>query len=277
MKSGVPAWVLWSGRFAMALFCLAPCYWALNGVFQEPARLFQSPPAYFPTVPSLEHLRDVFRRPEFLRSVWNSVVVAGGATLAGVAVGALAACALARFRMRGRRAILVGVLCLTIFPQLMLVGPIRNLLSSAGLHNTPWGLILADLAIVVPFSIWVLTRFFESLPADLESAASIDGATPLQTFLHILLPLSYPGLLTTVLLVFIATWNEYLFALSFTVTDAARTAPVVIANFAGGTLHESPWGSILAASMLVSVPLIALVLLFQERIGSGISASATQG
>jgi trehalose/maltose transport system permease protein len=166
---------------------------------------------------------------------------------------------------------------MTMFPQIAVLGGLFMLLRQAGLFNTHLGLILSYLLFTLPFTVWVLVGYFKGLPRELEEAAYVDGATPLQTLVRIMLPLTGPGLVTTGLLAFIAAWNEYLFALTFTVGDKVKTVPPAIASFGGATPFEIPWGSIMAASVVVTVPLVVLVLIFQQRIVAGLTAGAVKG
>lgn len=258
------------------LYTLFPFYWAVNGSLQPPSRLFAIPADYFPIPGTLDSYREIFTDPEFLRSLRNSIIVAASVTLLCLAAGSLAACALARFRMRGTPIILGLILAMTMFPQISVLGAIHAIISWLGLYNTLAGLVLSYMIFCLPLTVWVLTGFFHSLPRELEESAYVDGAGPFQTFWKILLPLAAPGLAATGLLAFIAAWNEYLFALSLTITPEARTAPVAIANLSGATVHETPWGAIMAACVVVTVPLVVLVMLFQRRIVEGLTAGAVK-
>ncbi|RTG99741.1 sugar ABC transporter permease, partial [Thermus scotoductus] len=213
----------------------------------------------------------------FGRNLLNSLMVAGGATLLSLTLGVLAAYALGRLPFPPKNAVLYLVLAMTMFPQIAVLGGLFMLLRQAGLFNTHLGLILSYLLFTLPFTVWVLVGYFKGLPRELEEAAYVDGATPLQTLVRIMLPLTGPGLVTTGLLAFIAAWNEYLFALTFTVGDKVKTVPPAIASFGGATPFEIPWGSIMAASVVVTVPLVVLVLIFQQRIVAGLTAGAVKG
>lgn len=263
---------------ALVLFyVLFPFYWAVNASLQPRSRLFQVPADYFPVPGSLDSYREVLSNQAFRLAVRNSIVVAGGATLLALALGSLAACALGRYHMRGRQAVLLLILAMTVFPQITVLGAVKEIIVSLNLYNRLGGLVLSYMLFILPFTVWVLASFFRGLPKELEESAYVDGASPFQAFWRILLPLSMPGLATTGLLAFIAAWNEYLFALSFTTTDSARTVPVVIANYGGAVQYEAPWGAIMAASVLVTMPLVALVLVFQRRIVAGMTAGAVKG
>jgi trehalose/maltose transport system permease protein len=264
------------GVLVLLAFTIFPFYWAVNASFQPQDRLFASPASYFPFPPSLESYRQIFTDNVFPKSLRNSVIVAFCSTLLALVAGSLAACALARFRMRGTRLTLGLILSMTMFPQITVLGALHSILSFFHLYNTLAGLVLSYLLFTLPLTVWVLTGFFRSLPRELEESAYVDGATPFQTFYRILLPLTMPGLTATGLLAFIAAWNEYLFAQSFTITSASRTVPVAIANFTGATIHETPWGAIMAACVVVTVPLVALVVVFQQQIVEGLTTGAVK-
>ena len=261
----------------IGLYTVFPFYWAFVGSLQPESRIFASPAWYVPWPPVLESYRQVFASTTFVRSLVNSALAAGATTLLVLAAGSLAACGLARYRMRGRELTLMVILAMTMFPQISVVGAVHTLVTRLGLYNTVAGLVVSYMLVTLPFTVWVLTNFFRSLPRELEESAYVDGATPFQTYWRILLPLSAPGLVTTGLLAFICAWNEYLFALSLTVTDRARTVPVAVANFAGASAHQTPWGAIMAASVVVTLPLVVLVLVFQRRLVEGLTAGAVKG
>lgn len=261
----------------IALLAVFPLYWALNGSLLPSDAIFQSPARYAPVPPDGGSYRRVMEAPGFARAVFNSLVVATLATLLSLAAGSMSACALARYRMRGGTAVTWLVLGMTMFPQITVVGALHAIVTGLGLYNTLAGLVVTYQLLTLPFSVWVLTNYFRSVPREIEESAYVDGASPFATFWRILLPLALPGLVTTGLLVFITAWNEYLFALSLTLTDAARTVPVAIANFAGDTAHEAPWGPIMAAAVMVTLPLVMLVLVFQRRIVEGLTAGAVKG
>lgn len=261
----------------VVVYSAFPFYWAVISSFKPSDALFASNPSFLPLPFTLDHYRNVFLQANFGRNLLNSVVVAGGATLLSLVLGVLAAYALGRLPFPPRNAVLYLVLAMTMFPQISVLGGLFMLLRQAGLFNTHLGLILSYLLFTLPFTVWVLVGYFKGLPRELEEAAYVDGATPLQTLVRIMLPLTGPGLVTTGLLAFIAAWNEYLFALTFTVGDKVKTVPPAIASFGGATPFEIPWGSIMAASVVVTVPLVVLVLIFQQRIVAGLTAGAVKG
>ncbi|MDX2177495.1 MAG: carbohydrate ABC transporter permease [Candidatus Sumerlaeia bacterium] len=261
----------------LAFHLLAPFYWAVNTSLALPENVAKTPVDYVPSPPTLEGYRRVLGNPLFLRAVLNSALVSGGATVLSLALGAAAGCALGRYAFPGRGAVLSLFLAMTMFPQISVLGALFTLVTTTGLFNTPLALISTYLLTTLPFTVWVLSNFFRQLPRELEEAAFVDGAGPFAVFWRVLLPLAAPGLATTAILAFINTWNEYLYALSFTIDESARTAPVAIAQFTGESALEIPWNEIMAASVLVTLPLVLIVLLFQKHIVSGMTAGAVKG
>jgi trehalose/maltose transport system permease protein len=261
------------------VFAVFPFYWALRSAFTPDGDLFSTPIEYFPSHPTLTNFREVLSSGDFQRALLNSTIVAGSVTLISLAFGALAGYALGRFRFRGRGAALYLMLSMTIFPQIAILGALYKLINDFHLYNSLGALILSYMIFTLPFTVWVLTSFVRALPKDLEEAAYIDGATPFQTFYKVILPLIAPGLVTTGLLAFIAAWNEFLYALSFTQTVDKHTVPVAIVTFTGksGSSFQIPWGQIMAATIVVTVPLIVLTLLLQRRILAGLTAGAVKG
>jgi trehalose/maltose transport system permease protein len=218
----------------------------------------------------------------------NSTIVAGSVTLISLAIGSLAAYALGRFRFRGKSFVLYLMLSMTIFPQIAILGALYTMFSGfhilgpidfPKLYDSPWALVFSYLIFTLPFTIWVLTSFMRALPGDLEEAAYVDGATPLQVFWKVLLPLIAPGLVTTGLLAFISAWNEYLYAVSFIQSPDHYTVPVAIQSFTGssGNAFQFPWGTVMAATILVTLPLIVATLVLQRRILAGLTAGAVKG
>ncbi len=267
-------WILLAFILVYTIF---PFYWAVVSSLKPAAALFVTPVAYWPTEPTLDNYRAVFNNPDFVRALLNSTLVAGSTVLLSLAIGAIGSYALGRLRFRGRNVIMYTVLAMTMFPQIAILGSLYQMVRTFGLYNTPYALILTYVTFTLPFTVWVLTNFFRGLPGELEEAALVDGATPFQTFYMVLLPLAAPGLVTTGLLAFISAWNEFLYALTFTIDIKAKTVPIVISQFRGNSEFELPWGSIMAASVVVTVPLIVLVLIFQRRIMAGLTAGAVKG
>lgn len=251
-----------------------PFYWAVVASLTPEARLFAEP-SLLPRGLVLDHYRALFAERDFWVPIRNSLVVAGSTTLLCVPVGALAAYALARLRFRGKGPILALILAVTMFPQISIVSPLYLVLRALRLIDTYPGLVLPYLTFAMPLTVWLLVGFFRQLPRDLEEAALVDGASRWQAFTRIVLPLSAPGLATTAILTFIYSWNEFLFALSFTLGPERQTVPVAIALFRGQ--YQVPWGQILAAAVVATAPVAALVLLFQRRIVQGLTSGAVKG
>ena len=213
-----------------------------------------------------------------MRALLNSTIVAGAVTLIALALGSLAGYALGRFRFRGRSAVLYVMLSMTIFPQIAILGALYTMINRFELYDSLRALVLSYMILVLPFTVWVLTSFMRALPRDLEEAAYVDGASPLQTFYYVMLPLVAPGLVTAGLLAFIAAWNEFLFALSFTQTPERYTVPVAITSFTGRErLRRSRGARSWRPRSIVTVPLIVLTLVLQRRILAGLTAGAVKG
>ena len=259
------------------IYLMFPFYWAVVSALKSERELFQTPATLWPTNPSLINFQAVLGNPAFLRGLLNSVIVAGVTTLLALLVGSFAAYALGKLRFRGKEISLYVILSMTMFPQIAILSGLYAVIRFLHLPTT-LSLILTYLLFSLPFTVWVLTAFFRTLPDSLLQAAQVDGANMMQTFWQVLLPLTAPALVTTGLLAFIGAWNEYLFALTFTAFDkASQTVPVAIAQLSGRIARQEPFGEIMAASVLVSIPLVILVLIFQARIVDGLTAGAVKG
>jgi multiple sugar transport system permease protein len=268
-------WWMWIAVAVIVVFCLLPFYWLVNISLKTGPDL--SSADLFPPNPSLENYKSIFRNDDFTRALLNSAIVSLVTTFLGVVVGSFCAYALARLKMRGKFILLGVVLSITTFPQIAIAAPLFRLWSEIGLYNTLIGLVIPYLTFALPLSIYILVSFFREIPRDLEEAALVDGATHFQAFRKIVVPLAAPGLATTAILTFIAAWNEFLLATTLTSSVSARTVPVAIAQFTGSSEFEVPLGTQSAASVVISVPLILLVLLFQKRIVAGLTAGAVKG
>jgi trehalose/maltose transport system permease protein len=260
---------------AIILYTVFPFYWAIVSSLKSGSALFTV--EFLPAAPSWDNYAAVFRDQPFGRNILNSVFVAGSVVAVSLALAATAAFALGRVTFRGRTALLLVILGVSMFPQVAVLSGLFELIRAFGLYNNLLGLTFSYLIFTLPFTVWVLTTFMRELPVELEEAAVMDGATPWVVLTRVFLPLMGPALATTGLLAFIAAWNEFLFALTFTLTDGMRTVPVAIALISGSSQFELPWGMIMAASVIVTVPLILLVLVFQRRIVSGLTAGAVKG
>lgn len=261
------------------LYIVFPFYWAFVSSITPDNELFTSPTHYWPANPTTRHYEEVFSNNDFLVALRNSTIVAASTTILALFIGTVGAYALGRFRFRGRLPVMYLILSMTMFPAIAILGSLFDLIRRFGLYNQLPALIITYLVFTLPFTVWVLTSFFQALPKELEEAAYVDGASPLETLYKVMLPLIAPGLVTTGLLAFINAWNEFLFAVSFVQTPDRRTVPLAIFlfNTATGGGFEIPWGTIMAATIVVTVPLIVLVLIFQNRIISGLTAGAVKG
>lgn len=267
----------WFLVILVLLYTLFPFYWAINSSFKTENEVFGAA-TYFPQNFTLVNYQSVLSNDNFLRGLANSAVVSGTSTLVALVIGSFAAYALGRLRFRGRMLMLYAVLAMTMFPQISILSGVFSIVRDLGLYGSPSALILTYPLITLPFTVWTLTSFFKGLPAELEQASLVDGANTFQTFYMILLPLTAPALVTTGLLAFISAWNEYLFALTFTLLQPqARTVTVALALFSGQVSRQEPIAEIMAASVVVTLPLIILVLIFQRRIVEGLTAGAVKG
>lgn len=260
----------------IAVYALFPFYWAFSTSFKTENEMF-SRASYIPQEPTLKNYRYVLESDRFLLSLRNSAMVSSLTSLLALTVGSFAAYALGRLRFRGRTVLLYLVLSMTMFPAISILSGLYTVVKEFGLFGTPFALIATYPIFTLPFTVWVLTSFFRGLPHEIEQAALIDGASYLQIFWQILLPLTAPALVTTGLLSFVSSWNEYLFALNFTFTNPnAQTVTVAIAKFTGFEAYQDPIAEIMAAAMVVTIPLLLLVLIFQKWIVAGLTAGAVK-
>jgi|SRR4051794_11684029 len=269
-----PFW-LWCVVALIVLFCLFPFYWMVSISLKTGVELNNGTP--YPHHPSLKNYDSIFHNGDFTRALLNSAVVSVVTTVLALTVGSFCAYALARLRFKGKFVILGLVLSITTFPAIAIAAPLFRLWSNIGIYNTWIGLIIPYLTFALPLSIYILVSFFKEIPKDLEEAALVDGATHFEAFRKVVVPLAAPGLATAGILTFIGAWNEFLFAITLTSSRTARTVPAAIAFFTGSTQFEQPLGTISAASVVISVPLILLVLFFQKRIVAGLTAGAVKG
>lgn len=259
----------------IVLFAVFPFYYAIVTSFSTGTALFQV--SYWPRVFDLSNYRAVLGNDSFLRSIANSLFIASLTVGFSLLLAVTASYALARVKFRGRGLLLMTILAVSMFPQIAVLAGLFELVRFLGIFNTPWAMILSYTIFTLPFTVWVLTTFMRDLPVEIEEAAIVDGATPWVIITRVFLPLLWPALVTTGLLAFIGAWNEFLFALTFTSSQTMRTVPVAIALLTGASQQEIPWGPIMAASVIVTVPLIVLVLIFQRKIVSGLTAGGVKG
>jgi multiple sugar transport system permease protein len=256
------------------LIIIFPFYWEFITSIKTSNEIFGSF-RLFPTKLSIDSYIGVFTQRPFGRFLLNSFIIASITTIFSIIIAAFTAYAIARLNFRGKSIILGLVLAVSMFPQISTISPIYMFMKTMGLRDSYLGLVIPYITFGLPLAIWNLTTFFKEIPFSLEEAAKIDGASPLQAFSKIILPLTAPGTFTTAILVFIAAWNEYMFALTINTKDIRKTVPVAISMFEGQ--FTIPWGEIAAATVVVTVPLIILVLIFQKRIVSGLTSGAVKG
>jgi trehalose/maltose transport system permease protein len=276
--------LFWLVIIVIAIYLLFPFYWAINSSLKSEAQLQMTPGTYLPRNPAdgsidlfFRNYSAVFQNQRFITGLKNSVIVAVSTTALSLLIGSFGAFALGKLRFRGKQPSLYLILSMTMFPQVAVLTGLYAVIRTLNLDAIP-SMILSYLLFTLPFTTWVMTSFFEGLPTELMQSAQVDGATPFQTFYKILLPLTMPALVTTGLLAFINAWNEYLFALTFTTIEPnARTVPVAIALFTGQVSFQEPFGEIMAAAIVVTIPLLLLVLIFQQRIVAGLTAGAVKG
>jgi trehalose/maltose transport system permease protein len=259
----------------IVLYAVFPFYYAILSSLKSGSQLFTVD--YFPVHWNWGNYSAVFREQPFAHNILNSILVSLAVVGLSILLGVTAAYALGRVQFRGRGLLLLTILGVSMFPQVAVLSGLFELIRAFGLYNHLASLVISYLIFTLPFTVWVLTTFMRELPRELEEAAIMDGATPWQILVKIFMPLLWPALVTTGLLAFIAAWNEFLFALTFTLTDERRTVPVAIALISGASAFELPWGHIMAASVIVTVPVVGLVLAFQRRIVAGLTAGAVKG
>jgi multiple sugar transport system permease protein len=258
---------------AWALF---PVWYIIAVSFQAPAKI-SNWGEFWPTEWTGANYSGIFKTSDFTDALINSIVVAVITTAIAISLGSMAAYAIARLNFPGKRALVGMSLLVAMFPVISLVTPMFNIMRFLGLFDTWWALIIPDIAFALPLSIYTLSAFFREIPWELEKAAKVDGATPNQAFRRVIAPLAAPGMVTAAILVFIITWNEFLLAISLTASNNARTVPAAIAFFTGSSLFQQPAGSIAAAGVIITIPIVLFVLFFQRRIVAGLTSGAVKG
>jgi multiple sugar transport system permease protein len=277
---GATGWLRENGWLTLgvafiAVYCLAPFYWMIVSSLKSNPLLDT---ALWPKSPTLANYREVFSSANnFQYALRNSVIIAGSTTIIALLVGVFAAYALARLQFRSKKIVLGAVLATAMFPLIALLTPLFQLFSNLGWIDTYPPMIISDISFTLPLSIYVLTTFFSEMPWELEMAAKVDGATPGQAFRKVIIPLAAPGVFTSAIIVFIAAWNEFLIAYTMTQTLASEPVTVAIAKFTGASKFEQPFGTIMAAGVLVTIPLVIMVLFFQRRIVAGLTAGGVKG
>lgn len=267
------AWTI--GIALVVIYALVPVLWIASLSFKPTTDLHDG--HFIPRNWTLDNYRGIFQTSEFTRALINSIGIGLITTLLAVIVGTMAAYAIARLEFPGKSVILGVSLLIAMFPQVSLVSPLFAIERKLGLFDTWPGLILPYITFALPMAIFILSSFFREIPWELEKAAQMDGATPFQAFRLVVAPLAIPGIVTAAILVFIFAWNDFLLAVSLTSTEAARTAPAAMANFTGSSQFEEPTGSIAAAAIVITIPIVIFVVIFQRRIVAGLTSGAVKG
>jgi multiple sugar transport system permease protein len=285
MQRGTREYALWSiGILLILTFSIFPVLWIVSVSLKDPATITEGTNfgnTFIPQDITFDNYDALFQggisESPFIKPLINSILIGLISTVIAIVLAAFAAYAIARLEFPGKSLILAGALALAIFPAISTVGPLFDMWRALGLYDTYPGLIIPYLAFALPLAIYVLVAFFREIPWDLEQAAQVDGATPFQAFRKVIVPLAAPGVFTAAILVFIFAWNEFLFAISLTSSDASRTVPAALAFFTGESQFTEPTGNIAAAGVIVTVPIIIFVLIFQRRIVAGLTSGAVKG
>jgi trehalose/maltose transport system permease protein len=268
-------WLYLPLAVAILAVCVFPLVYAAATSLKQGTALFS--PSLWVEAPTLQNYARLLGQQDFGRNLLNSLLVASGVTALSLALSLPAAWALGRVSFRGRGTLLFTILAASMFPQVAVLAGMYELIRGLGLYDSLQALLLADLVITLPFTVWVLVTFMRALPRELEEAALMDGAGLLTLIFRVFMPLLWPAMVATGLLAFIAAWNEFMFALTFTLTPRMRTVPLAIALVSGNSGYEIPWGTLMAASVVVTLPLVALVIAFQRYIVAGLTAGAVKG
>jgi multiple sugar transport system permease protein len=267
----------WVGFVLILVWCLLPVVWIISLSFKGPTETAAGSPQFLPKEPTLQNYTDIFNNSDFRDSLINSFGIAAISTFLSVVLATLAAYAIARLEFRGKKLVLSIALAIAMFPVVALVGPLFDLWRTLGLFNTWPGLIIPYMSFTLPLAIWTLAAFFREIPWEMEQAAQVDGATTWQAFRKVIVPLATPGVFTAAILTFFFAWNEFVLALSLTSTTASRTVPAQLSYFVGPDPFNPPYGQLATASVVVTIPIIIIVLLFQRRIVAGLTSGAVKG
>jgi multiple sugar transport system permease protein len=267
----------WAGFLFILVWCLLPVVWIISLSFKGPEETGVGSPQFLPKDPTLQNYTDIFNNSDFKDSLINSFGIAAISTTLSVILATLAAYAIARLEFKGKRLVLSLALAIAMFPVVALVGPLFDLWRTLGLFNTWPGLIIPYMSFTLPLAIWTLSAFFREIPWEMEQAAQVDGATSWQAFRKVIVPLAAPGVFTAAILTFFFAWNEFVLSLSLTSTTASRTVPAQLSYFVGPDPFNPPYGQLATASVVVTVPIIIIVLLFQRKIVSGLTSGAVKG
>lgn len=265
------------GFVLILVWCLLPVVWIISLSFKSAAETGVGSPQFLPKDPTLQNYRDILTDGDFLDALRNSFGIALIATFLSVILATLAAYAIARLEFRGKRAVLSLALAIAMFPVVSLVGPLFDMWRTLHLFNTWPGLIIPYMSFTLPLAIWTLSAFFREIPWEMEQAAQVDGATSWQAFRKVIVPLAAPGVFTAAILTFFFAWNEFVLAISLTSTTRSRTVPAQMSFFVGPDPFNPPYGQLATASVVVTVPIIIIVLLFQRKIVAGLTSGAVKG
>jgi multiple sugar transport system permease protein len=267
----------WIGFALILVWCLLPVVWIISLSFKSVEETAGGSPQFLPKDPTLDNYRDILSNGDFLAALRNSFGIALIATFLAVVLATLAAYAIARLEFKGKRLVLSLALAIAMFPVVSLVGPLFDMWRTFGLFNTWPGLIIPYMSFTLPLAIWTLSAFFREIPWEMEQAAQVDGATSWQAFRKVIVPLAAPGVFTAAILTFFFAWNEFVLAISLTSTTGSRTVPAQLSYFVGPDPFNPPYGQLATASVVVTVPIIVIVLLFQRKIVAGLTSGAVKG
>jgi multiple sugar transport system permease protein len=273
-KTAIGTWV---GFIMILVWCLLPVVWIISLSFKSVEETAAGSPSFLPSDPTLQNYKDILVDPDFLAALTNSFGIALISTVLAVIFATLAAYAIARLEFRGKRVVLSMALAIAMFPVVSLVGPLFDMWRTLGLFNTWPGLIIPYMTFTLPLAIWTLSAFFREIPWEMEQAAQVDGATSWQAFRKVIVPLAAPGVFTAAILTFFFAWNEFVLAISLTSTTDSRTVPAQLSYFVGPDPFNPPYGQLATASVVVTVPIIIIVLLFQRKIVAGLTSGAVKG
>ncbi len=262
-------------NIVVLLYAFIPVLWIISLSLKGADTLNDG--KFLPTNPTSEAYTDIFKEEVFLRALINSIGISLIATFVALVLGTMAAYAIARLDFPGKKTIVGLSLLISMFPQIALVTPLFKIETAIGIFDTWPGLILPYITFALPLGIYTLSAFFREIPWELEKAAKMDGATPYQAFRKVIAPLAMPGVFTTAILVFIACWNDFLFALSLTTSNRARTVPAAMSYITGDTTFEKPVAAVAAAAVVITIPIVIFVLFFQRRIVAGLTSGAVKG
>src|SRR4051794_23746175 len=267
----------WVGFLFILIWCLLPVVWIISLSFKGPSETAAGSPQFLPKNPTMQNYDDIIHNPDFRDSLVNSFGISAISTVLSVILATLAAYAIARLEFRGKRFVLSIALAIAMFPVVALVGPLFDLWRTLGIFNTWIGLIIPYMSFTLPLAIWTLSAFFREIPWEMEQAAQVDGATSWQAFRKVIVPLAAPGVFTAAILTFFFAWNEFVLAISLTSTTASRTVPAQLSFFVGSDQFNPPYSQLATASVVVTIPIVVLVLLFQRKIVAGLTSGAVKG